>query len=159
MPPWLAGLRTAVYMTGFVLLWGWLALSVRRFDSNLGVLLPAWARVIGVVLIAAGGALALTCGTLFAARGLGTPAPFDPPRHFVAVGPYRWVRNPMYLGALTVLAGFGLWERSISMLLFPLPLALVVHLFVFYLEEPGLERRFGESYLEYKKSVNRWLPR
>jgi protein-S-isoprenylcysteine O-methyltransferase Ste14 len=65
----------------------------------------------------------------------------------------------LYIGGLALLVGFGLWERSISMLLLALVLWLAVHVFVVYLEEPGLESRFGASYLEYKKSVNRWLPK
>lgn len=155
----MAALRTMLYMSGFVLLWGWVALGVRRWDPSLGIFLPEWVRLAGVVSIVAGGVIALACGALFAARGHGTPAPFDPPREFVAVGPYLWVRNPMYIGGLLVLVGFGLVLRSLSILLLALVLALVVHLFVLYYEEPGLERRFGASYVEYKKSVNRWLPR
>jgi protein-S-isoprenylcysteine O-methyltransferase Ste14 len=156
---WLTGLRTLIYMSGFVLVWGWVALSLRRYDASFRFALPQGARVVGVVMMAVGGAIALTCGALFSLRGRGTPAPFDPPREFVADGPYRWVRNPMYIGGLTLLVGFGLWERSISMLLLALVLWLAVHAFVVYWEEPGLESRFGASYLEYKNSVNRWLPR
>jgi protein-S-isoprenylcysteine O-methyltransferase Ste14 len=114
---------------------------------------------LGVAAMAAGGVLILTCVGLFASRGRGTPAPFDPPREFVAVGPYRYVRNPMYVGALTLLVGFGLWQRSVSVLLFALLAALIAHLFLVLFEEPDLERRFGDSYVEYKGSVNRWLPR
>ena len=40
------------------------------------------------------------CIGTFVTKGQGTPAPFDPPREFVASGPYRYVRNPMYIGAL-----------------------------------------------------------
>ncbi|MFQ5890359.1 MAG: methyltransferase family protein [Gemmatimonadota bacterium] len=159
MRPLLAGLRAAIYGSAFVLFWGWVALSVRRFDPSFGFRLPTGARPLGVAFMALGGALVLLCVGFFATRGRGTPAPFDPPREFVAVGPYRWVRNPMYIGGLGLLGGFGLWHRSLSILLFTLLLALMMHLFVVLYEEPGLERRFGTSYLEYKKSVHRWLPR
>jgi protein-S-isoprenylcysteine O-methyltransferase Ste14 len=155
----LAGIRTAVYMTGFVAVWAWLALAVRRFDRTLGLTLPAWAGVCGIAAIAVGGALGLTCGFLFAARGYGTPAPFDPPREFVVAGPYRYVRNPMYIGGLVTLAGFGLAQRSPAILLLAAGSALLVHLFVVLLEEPQLEWRFGDGYRTYKRSVNRWLPR
>lgn len=107
----------------------------------------------------AGAALVLTCVGFFVLRGRGTPAPFDPPKNFVAAGPYKYVRNPMYVGGLSLLVGFGLWQQSVSILLFALLLALIVHLFVVLFEEPGLERRFSASYINYKQSVNRWLPR
>jgi protein-S-isoprenylcysteine O-methyltransferase Ste14 len=155
----LAGIRTAVYMTGFVVLWGWLALGVRRFDPAIGVKMPQWVPALGFAVMAVGGVLALACGFFFATHGRGTPAPFDPPREFVAVGPYRYVRNPMYIGGLLVLGGFGLIERSPSILLLALGGAVLAHLFVVLLEELGLEWKFGDAYRTYKRSVNRWLPR
>src|SRR5712691_6320778 len=155
----LIAVRAAVYGTGFVLLWGWVALSVRRFDPEIGGVLPAWTRPLGIVLMVVGAAVAVSCVAVFVARGRGTPAPFDPPREFVALGPYKYVRNPMYVGGLGVLAGFGLYQRSPAILLFAVVLLLAVQLFVVLYEEPGLERRFGQSYRDYKRSVNRWLPR
>jgi protein-S-isoprenylcysteine O-methyltransferase Ste14 len=65
----------------------------------------------------------------------------------------------MYIGGLAMLAGFGFFQRSISILLFALSLVALFHLFVRFVEEPGLERRFGQSYRDYKQSVNRWVPR
>jgi len=68
-------------------------------------------------------------------------------------GPSAHVRNPMSLGAVTMTFGLALFCRPISILLF-----LLIQMFVVFVEEPGLEKRFGESYLHYKLSVNRWLP-
>ncbi len=151
-------LKAFIYMTGFALLWGWIALSVRPLDDRFNLLLPGWAEPIGVALMVGGGILALMCVAFFVVRGGGTQAPFDPPVAFVAAGPYRYVRNPMYIGVLFVLMGLGLYEHSISMLIFSLPWLLLAHLFVILVEEPGLERRFGSPYSEYKHSVRRWLP-
>jgi acid phosphatase (class A) len=120
--------------------------------------LPAWLQVPGAILAAVGFVLALTCVTAFALVGKGTPAPFDPPREFVAVGPYRWVRNPMYLGAVLVICGAGLWLRSLGALAVAAFFILLAHVFVVFYEEPSLEHRFGESYVRYKRSVRRWLP-
>jgi protein-S-isoprenylcysteine O-methyltransferase Ste14 len=152
-----AAVRALVYATGFVFLWGWLALQARSIAGGLG--LPAGSRVAGTVLMVLGGILVLCCVAWFVVAGRGTPAPFDPPRLFVARGPYRWVRNPMYLGALLVLVGFGLWHTSLSMVLVAVPAAALAHLFVVLYEEPALERRFGIPYIAYSALVNRWVPK
>jgi protein-S-isoprenylcysteine O-methyltransferase Ste14 len=151
-------LRTLVYASAFILFFGWLALGVRPFDETLKITFPAWAGLPGTVLMAVGGLLVLLCITVFIVRGHGTPAPFDPPREFVALGPYRYVRNPMYIGGFLLLAGFSLYRQSVSMLVFALALLFLFHLVVVFVEEPGLEQRFGQSYLDYKRSVKRWLP-
>ena len=151
--------RAILYSTGFILLWGWLAMGARQYDAALGVGLPSGSQALGIVLVVAGSLLVLACIGSFILRGQGTPAPFDPPVVFVPTGPYRYVRNPMYIGAALVLAGYGLFQRSASVLLLAVGFLLTMHLFVLLLEEPGLERRFGDSYAAYKRAVNRWLPR
>jgi protein-S-isoprenylcysteine O-methyltransferase Ste14 len=156
----LIALRSAVFGAGFVLLWGGAAWSLhRRYDPTLGFALPEWTCPLGIALLAVGGVLAFACITTFVIRGGGTPAPFDPPRKFVAVGPYRFVRNPMYIGGFLVLCGFGLYERSPAILFFALPWLLLAHLFVLLYEEPHLRATFGASYDAYCRSVRRWLPR
>ncbi|HJY87060.1 MAG TPA: isoprenylcysteine carboxylmethyltransferase family protein [Candidatus Acidoferrales bacterium] len=151
-------LRAVVYMTGFVLFWGWMALRVRSLDRNLGIILPAWTGFLGVILGMLGGILALVCAGAFIVRGRGTPAPFDAPREFVAVGPYRYVRNPMYIGGLTAIAGFALYLHSVSILLLCLVVFLLVHLFVLFYEEPALRAKFGAGYEAYCRTVSRWVP-
>jgi len=152
-------LRGLVYSAGFIWLWTWLALSVRSFDARLPVSLPLWLRPPGVVLALAGALLAGTCIATFLTRGRGTPAPFDPPREFVASGPYRYVRNPMYVGAAAVILGAGLAVSSPSLALLALAFLLITHLFVIVYEEPTLADKFGASYQQYRSSVHRWLIR
>src|SRR5262249_46455685 len=96
--------------------------------------------------------------TEFTFRGRGTPAPFDAPRVFVASGPYRFVRNPMYLGAAGVIAGAGLFLGSPAILLLAVGFLLLAHGFVMLYEEPALRARFGESYTRYPRSARRWIP-
>jgi len=153
-------LRAAIFGAGFILLWGWAAVSLHdRYDATLGFALAGWARALGIALMAAGGIVAFACVATFVTRGEGTPAPFDPPRKFVAAGPYRFVRNPMYMGGFTVLLGFGLYEQSPTILVFTLPWLLCAHLFVILYEEPHLRATFGTAYEAYCRSVRRWLPR
>jgi len=155
----LAAVRSLVYMTGFVLLWGWMALQVGSMAGGTLPDLPPACHPAGAALMVLGGMLVLWCVAAFVVQGRGTPAPFDPPRFLVPRGPYRWVRNPMYLGALLVLIGFGAWHTSLAMVLFAVPAAALAHLFVVLYEEPSLERRFGLPYVAYRALVNRWVPK
>lgn len=152
-------LRGAAVATLFVALWVWLAVLVRRYDPLLGSAPPGWLRPAGWVLLVAGGAIAASCVAVFVTRGRGTPAPFDPPRVFVASGPYRYVRNPMYLGAVLALLGGGLVAASPAIVLLAAGFWLLAHAFVLLYEEPALARRFGAAYVHYRSQVNRWLPR
>ena len=152
-----AALRTVVVVSGFVGLWTVAAMWARRLDAVLGVL-PAWTPPLGVVAAIAGAPLALTCAALFAIRGRGTPAPFDPPRAFVAFGPYRAVRNPMYVGGWLTLVGVALLVRSSGILALSLAALIAAHLFVILYEEPALAGKFGAPYEQYRTTVPRWIP-
>lgn len=153
-----AALRTLVYATVFLALWGWLALLARPLDPALGGPLPGRARLAGILVMTLGWAVVLTSVGSFVLAGRGTPAPFDPPRELVRVGPYRWVRNPMYIGGFLLLLGFGLLIGSPAMLLVPVAFLGFFHLFVVLYEEPHLERTFGEPYRRYRREVGRWIP-
>jgi protein-S-isoprenylcysteine O-methyltransferase Ste14 len=112
-----------------------------------------------IVPIAVGAVLYLWCLWLFATVGRGTPGPWDAPRHAVTVGPYRWVRNPIYLAALLVIAGEAWLFRSRALLVYAVVAAVIVHLFVIGYEEPTLRRKFGATYEGYRRAVPRWMPR
>lgn len=95
----------------------------------------------------------------FTVRGKGTPAPIDPPKELVAVGLYRYVRNPMYVAGLITLLGWILWSPSFSLILAFLLFLLATHLFITLYEEPTLKKKFGAAYEEYLKQVPRWIPK
>lgn len=116
------------------------------------------APVLGYPLIAAGAAVVLWSFFGFAFFGGGSPAPIDAPRRLVIWGPYRWVRNPMYLGVSTVLAG-ELLAFALSLLPYAALVAGAFYLFVRLYEEPTLTERFGAEYLQYRRRVPGWLPR
>jgi protein-S-isoprenylcysteine O-methyltransferase Ste14 len=125
-----------------------------RFDTAAAP--TAW---YAVIVIAAGAALYLWCVAVFAVVGRGTPGPWDAPRRFVAVGPYRWVRNPMYHAVLLVILGEAWLFLSPPLLVYAATLLICFHLFVIGYEEPTLRRRFGASYTTYVQAIPRWLPR
>ena len=116
-------------------------------------------QVVGMVIGAAGSAVALWCIFTFASVGKGTPAPFDPPRRLVIRGPYRFVRNPMYMGAGLALAGAALFYESLPLLGYVGFFFLATHLFVVSYEEPALRRTFGQEYEAYCDQIRRWWPR
>jgi protein-S-isoprenylcysteine O-methyltransferase Ste14 len=99
------------------------------------------------------------CIGTFIVTGRGTPAPFDPPTRLVIVGPYRFVRNPMYVGAAFALGGAALFYGSWVLLAYCAVFLLVTHLFVVVYEEPTLRTMFGADYVSYCEQVPRWLPR
>ncbi|MGH7556710.1 MAG: methyltransferase family protein [Gemmatimonadota bacterium] len=152
-------LRAFVYAIVFFLLWGGLAYWAHLENDRLGVWLPGWTAGPGIALMVIGAGLALASVATFVVKGRGTPAPFDAPREFVASGPYRWVRNPMYIGGFLLLAGYALCTSSVAALLVALAMLAAAHLFVVLYEEPALRRRFGASYEAYVRSTPRWLPR
>jgi protein-S-isoprenylcysteine O-methyltransferase Ste14 len=151
--------RGIVLVSIFITMWIGLVIFAKSFDSQIGITLPIALRSAGWILALVGGALGLYCVVLFLTTGRGTPAPFDPPQVFVATGPYRYVRNPMYVGGVGILLGVGLILSSISILILGLLFLLLAHVMVVRNEEPGLRKRFGESFVQYTKQVNRWLPR
>src|SRR5262245_59534974 len=137
-----------VYLPGEALSWA-------------GVERPARLRLpqlAGIIVTAGGATLAVWCILSFAVIGRGTPAPFDPPRHLVVRGPYRYVRNPMYLGASLALAGAALFYQAISLAAYAGGFVLLMHLFVVLYEEPALAATFGPEYQEYCRRVSRWWP-
>ena len=129
----------------------WLILT-RHGASPAPVAWPAAA------VIAIGVLLYLWCLWVFAAVGRGTPGPWDPPRRFVAVGPYRWVRNPIYLAGMVIVLGEAWLFGSTALLLYALGVAVAFHLLVVAYEEPRLRARFGEQYEAYRRAVSRWVP-
>src|SRR4051794_32305449 len=111
-------------------------------------------------------AVAIVCGVLVLlgafirfARADGTPAPAMPTGHLVVVGPYRYVRNPMYLAVLTIIVGQSLLFGSVAALVYAGVVLLAVVLFVRGYEEPTLESTYGDEYRKYRRNVRGWIPR
>ena len=113
----------------------------------------------GVLLMLLGATIYFRCAWEFAVRGLGTPAPIAPTKYLVTTALHRYVRNPMYIGVLGVLLGEAATFRAPVLLEYAAFCFAAVYLFVLLYEEPTLDRQFGESYKEYRRSVPRWIPR
>jgi protein-S-isoprenylcysteine O-methyltransferase Ste14 len=156
---WLSATTAMAVGCAFFALWfwllpGWLGFRVETAGT------ARW-RWLGAIPSVCGFAVALRCVWDFGWTGRGTPVPAVPPKQLVVVGFYRYVRNPMYVGFA---AGWiGLWivfgHPNPKVIAAVAAVALAVHLFVVFYEEPTLGKKFGADYEEYCRNVRRWLPR
>jgi protein-S-isoprenylcysteine O-methyltransferase Ste14 len=115
--------------------------------------------VVGVLVGVVGLVLFAACVFYFWTRGRGTLAPWDPPRHFVADGPYRFVRNPMISGVIFILVGEACIVRSRPLAEWAALFVVINLIYIPLIEEPMLVARFGETYMRYRQAVPRMLPR
>jgi len=119
--------------------------------GNLKILaLPLW--LFGIFII-------IHCCIVVIRRGLGTPAHLDPPKKLIVEGLYRHIRNPIYLGALLVVAGHFIWFGSLKALMYDLLFFMAFQFLILFIEEPILKNTFGVQYQEYMNRVPRWLPK
>jgi len=156
---WLTLLASLLVGAAFFALWfwllpGWLGFQVETAGTSRG-------RWLGAIPSILGFAVALRCVWDFGWTGRGTPAPIAPPQRLVVVGFYRYVRNPMHVGFA---AGWiGLWivfgHPHPTVIAAVAAVALGVHLFVVFYEEPTLRKKFGADYQEYCCNLRRWWPR
>jgi protein-S-isoprenylcysteine O-methyltransferase Ste14 len=116
-------------------------------------------RVTGAVLTGAGAAALLGSFAQFAVEGQGTPAPPAPAGQLVVHGPYRYVRNPMYLAVLAVITGQGLVLGRPVLLGYGAGVAAAFTGFVYGYEQPALASRYGSQYEAYRQTVPAWWPR
>jgi protein-S-isoprenylcysteine O-methyltransferase Ste14 len=118
--------------------------------------LPAWVQWLGAAVIAAG--VALTVSFEFAFKRADTPAnPYKPSTALATSGPYRFSRNPGYLGMAIVYVGIALAAGAPWALVMLVPAIVVLHFGVIVREERYLERLFGDEYLSYKQRTRRWI--
>ena len=115
--------------------------------------------VAAILVIALGLSLLVWTIRLFLIIGEGTLAPWAPTKKLVMAGPYRYVRNPMISGVLIVIAREAILFGSIWLAVYFILNFVINHFYFLCSEEPGLVRRFGKEYLDYKKNVPRWIPR
>jgi len=138
----------------------WLLRAYAATDTRWTDGVAAWAgRAAGVALGILGLALFVSSVWLFARVGRGTLAPWDPTRRLVAVGPYRYTRNPMISGVLAMLGAQALVAGSRVLAAWAALFFVVNTVYFVVSEEPGLRERFGDDYVRYARAVHRWVPR
>jgi protein-S-isoprenylcysteine O-methyltransferase Ste14 len=143
-------------------------LAFLALPGMVAIALPAWLAAaerkaghafhpVGLLPLLCGFGLLLWCVREFYVSGKGTLAPWSPPRHLVASGPYRVSRNPMYVAVCLMLIGWASGFASGRLALYSLIVAVAFQLRVVYGEEPWLARTHGAAWDEYRARVPRWL--
>ena len=119
----------------------------------------SWFIITGLLMLIFGLAIYCWCVWDFATFGQATPAPVDAPKLLVVRGLYSYIRNPMYVGVLSVILGWTLLYADLLILAYCLTVAIGFQLLVLFYEEPILQQLFEDEYAVYQASVNRWLPK
>ena len=127
-------------------------LNASSFDFGISRYLPFPLWLLGTAII-------IWCSIDMIQKGKGTPAHLDPPKKLIVNGLYRYVRNPIYLGALLVLLGYILWFGSGLIVIYFLMFLMAYQILITLIEEPILRNTFGQDYEEYCRRVPRWIPR
>ncbi|HEX3749642.1 MAG TPA: isoprenylcysteine carboxylmethyltransferase family protein [Streptosporangiaceae bacterium] len=160
MPRWAAAIGTAVFALivqggGVVLL----PYAFTRWQPGT----PPWPvviRVMGVVVIAAGGIVGAWAFAQFAAEGAGVPIPGEPnSRRLTVAGPYRYVRNPLYVASVMAVTGQSLLLSRPVLLVYATAFLAITFFLVHSIEDPALARRFGQQFEDYRNQVPGWWPR
>jgi protein-S-isoprenylcysteine O-methyltransferase Ste14 len=125
---------------------------IYRFD--IGVL-----RYLGIVPIVLGGVIYFYCSVSFVFVGKGSPIPFTPTtKELIVTGFYKFVRNPLYIAGVFVLAGEALLFQSGGIFIYCLVMFGIFNVYII-MEEKQLAEEFGSTYKQYCNSVPRWIPR
>lgn len=145
-----------------ILFWGFFLLLVPELIMQLegSVSFPRFKPVstVGMSAFIIFSVLGLWSGVTMSLIGQGTPLPTDCPNNLVIKGPYKVVRNPLAIAGIGQGVSIGLYFGSFAIVIYALFGAILWHYFVRPAEEQDLEKRFGTTYLEYKKQVKCWLP-
>ncbi len=135
------------FALGLALEWAW--------PTHMGIE-PVFRLALAAVLIALAGFLGVTGIRAFRRAGTNIP-PHKPALAIVTDGPFRYSRNPLYLGLTLILAGLALGINSLWVLAMLVPTLIVIRYGVIAREERYLEAKFGDAYREYKARVRRWI--
>ena len=141
-------------------IWGFIYLLVA---GVLSALYP-WRAVadlrsipIGVILVLAGGAMAISAIVLFRTEETEINPTSETNKALVIRGPYRFTRNPMYLGLVVFTLGIAIWAGSIPLFAVPILLFATANWVHIPFEEAKMRRQFGGAYEDFTRRIRRWI--
>ena len=120
------------------------------------VLIPPPLNWLGLVLLGAGFALAFSGARHFEKVGTNIKT-FNEPTLLVTDGPFRWSRNPMYLGLALFLAGLAVLLGALIPFLGPLAFFVAADRWYIPFEERAMQKKFGDRYEAYRREIRRWI--
>jgi protein-S-isoprenylcysteine O-methyltransferase Ste14 len=132
-------------------------LIILAIEDNFSVINNTLLIIIALLLIALGTVLLIMTINLYLNIGEGTFAPWDPNTELIQVGLYSYSRNPMILSNLLTLVGLVILFESTYLLGYMGLFFITNHIYFIFIEEPGLQSRFGKDYESYKNEVSRWF--
>ena len=160
---WIKGILFTILVPGTVA--GYIPYTIMRNrspDMNIGIF--HWS---GLLIMVTGIIIYLITALSFLLKGKGTPAIWftkaisfiigEEPMKMVSSGLYKYSRNPMYIGVITTVTGEGLFFQYSNVLWYALSLFILFNFVVIFIEEPHLEKKFGDEYRNYKKKTRRWV--
>jgi protein-S-isoprenylcysteine O-methyltransferase Ste14 len=112
-----------------------------------------------LIIVAAAFLMIAYCQAVFWIHGDGTFAPWDPPARLVIYGPYRYVKNPIYVSVVLILLSYAAMYKSLWLLAYAVVFFAYINTVDFVVEEPILRNKFGADYADYGRQVKRWIPR
>lgn len=131
---------------------------IDSFSHNFSIEFGIQIWIGGAVFVLAS-SLGLVSAFFMVRDGRGTPLPLDQTNTLVVTGPYRFVRNPMAIAGISQGLAIALIFHSFAVFIYSLLGGLIWHFVVRPIEEADMERRFGESYVEYRAAVSCWIPK
>jgi protein-S-isoprenylcysteine O-methyltransferase Ste14 len=160
---WIRGILFTVLVPGTVAGYiPWIVMRSGQADLSIG----RW-HYAGLLFLLIGISIYVITIVSFILRGKGTPAIWftaaigwligREPLKLVSSGIYKYSRNPMYVGVMTIVFGEGIYFQYSAVLRYLVGMFLVFHLIVVLVEEPHLEGKFGEEYKAFKRGTRRWL--
>jgi protein-S-isoprenylcysteine O-methyltransferase Ste14 len=129
---------------------------VLHFIFPIVQIIPVPYTYLGILLIVAGLIINFWSDGIF--KNIGTTVkPFEVPSELTVNGPFRYSRNPMYVGMVASLLGLAILLGSLVAFLAPVTIFITLNIIFIPFEEMVLEKTFGQKYLSYKSRVRRWL--
>ena len=134
-----------------------LGVTVQHKAMPLSLVFARGLRLAAAVLILACGVSLVASARILFKRTGQNPIPWKPTPELILQGPYRFTRNPMYVGVTLFVIGLGLALNNLWISLFAAPALLLVHFIAVLPEERYLAAKFGESYRSFLAQVRRYL--
>lgn len=127
--------------------------------SEIYIFWTGFRHLVGIGVFTGGLLAYIACSAWLIYYGRGPHVEFDPPKAFVATGPYRWVRNPVVITLMICVLGEAIYFGSLGMFALLIVGCYFAQFQVTKIEEPRLRERFGDTYIDYCNRVSRWIPR